>query len=352
VGTAWTVLYNMYPTARFPLALSLPKIDGLAVDLDLRKRVGVPPLRSNHGFGPRIGFDERQHPAVCGILRRKTAVRFYEGRETLKNNLPTIFDRLQSRGIDYIEIKKLISIDLPHAALFFDTHFGPRTPPQILRQTGHWRKLLSDDFLLSAEQKKDVEKTLIAAEMCAWNALIETSFPRLGAWSLFQHFVPTDEGSEPSRIHPDIRIVAIHEKTREKRVAVVPGGKDSVASWGDAWRKAFTTLGLLDLVLKRTRRKRLVSQRHSQAWPIFTKVVIPRLYDFLAPYYRKRGNVWSAKEKVLQRDAFFSKELLEDMRDILIQEHPDVFAGMSLDQLKAAVHRHITQRRKSTESAK
>jgi len=274
-------------------------------------------------------------------------------RETVKNQSATIFDRLQARGIDYGEIKKLVSLVLPHAALFFDTHFGPRTPPQIVRQVGQWRKLLNDDFLLSAEQKRDVEKTLIVAEMCAWNALIESSFPRLGAWNLFQHFVATTgEDSEPSRIRPDIRIVAIHEKTREKRVAVVPGGKDSVAPWGDAWREAFTTLGLLDLVLKRTRRKRLVSQRHSQAWPIFTKVVIPRLYDFLAPYYRKRGNIWSAKEKVLQRDAFFSKELLQDMRDILLQEHPDVFAEMSLDQLKAAVHRHVRQRRKSTDSAK
>jgi hypothetical protein len=270
----------------------------------------------------------------------------------LTDNSPTIFGRLEARGVDYLKIKNQISLCLPHPALYFETHFGPRTPPQILRQTRRWRKLLSNDFLLSTEQRKDVEKNLIAAEMCAWNALIEASFPRLGAWNLLQHFVPTEQGSKPSRIQPDIRIVAIHEKTREKRVAVVPGGKESVDPWGDAWRKAFTTLGLLDLVLKTTRRKRLVSKRHSQAWPIFTKRVIPQLYDFLAPHYRKRGNVWSAKETVLQRDAFFSKELLEDMRDILIQEHPDVFAGMSLDQLKAAVHRHITQRRKSTESAK
>ena len=247
----------------------------------------------------------------------------------MKSDSATIFDRLQARGIDYVEIKKRVSFDLPHAALFFHTHFGPRTPPQILRQTERWRTLLSDDFLLSVEQRNYVEKTLIAAEMCAWNALIETSFPRLGAWNLSQHFVPTGEDSEPSRIHPDIRIVAIHETTREKRVAVVPG-KGSLDPWSDAWRKAFTTLGLLDLVLKRARRKRLVSRRHSQAWPIFTKVVIPRLYDFLAPYYRKRGNIWSAREKVLQRDAFFSKELLEDMRGILLQEHPDVLCRREL----------------------
>jgi hypothetical protein len=55
---------------------------------------------------------------------------------------------------------------------------------------------------------------------------------------------------------------------------------------------------------------------------------------------------------VLRRDAFFSKELLDDMGDILRQEYPQVFANTTRDQLKAAVQRHLASRRKSTESAK
>lgn len=273
-------------------------------------------------------------------------------KELFKSGAQTIFDRLESRRIDYVEIKKLISLDLPHAALYFESHFGPHTPPQVLRQVGRWRQLLEDDFLVPAEQKKEIASTLTRAEMFAWNALIEASFPKLGPWNLSRKFVPTHRDPKPRYIDPDIRIVAIHEKTGETCVAVIPGGKGSGAEWGDEWRKAFVELGLLDLVLKQQRRKRLVSVRHAQAWPIFTRVVIPRLYDFLAPFYRKPGHVWSEKEKVLKRDAFFSKELLEDMRDVLRQEHPRVFAQITLDQLKAAVHRHITNRRKSTESAK
>lgn len=273
-------------------------------------------------------------------------------KEPFKTGAQTIFDRLKSRGIDYVEIKKLISRDLPHAALYFESHFRPHTPPQVLRLAGRWRQLLGTDFLLPEEQRKEFARTLTGAEMFAWNALIEASFPKLGAWNLSRKFVPTHRDPEPRHIYPDIQIVAVHEKTGQKRVAVIPGGKGSGAEWGNEWRQAFAELGVLDLVLKQQRRKRLVSARHSQAWPIFTKVVIPRLYDFLAPFYRKRGHVWSEKEKVLKRDAFFSKELLEDMRDVLRQEHPHVFAQITLDQLKAAVHRHITNRRKSTESAK
>jgi hypothetical protein len=272
--------------------------------------------------------------------------------DSAKGNVPNIFDRLASRGIDYSQIKWIVSADLPHAKWFFDRYFSPHTAPQVLRQANRVRHMLHDDFLLSSEQKAEIEKTLSGAELFAWNALIETSFPKLGPWNLSREFVPTHEDPEPRCIQLEIRIVAIHEATKEKRVALIPGRTNSAATWGDAWRKAFTELELLDLVLKPRRRRRLVAARPSQGWRIFTKVVIPRLYDFLVPFYRKRGHVWSAKENALSRDAFFPKELLEDMLAILRQEYPEVFDRMILEQLKAAIQRHLTHLRQSTEFAK
>ncbi len=273
-------------------------------------------------------------------------------KETSPSQSPTIFGRLTSRGIDYVMIKKQVSFDLPHATLYLERHFGPHTAPQILRQAKRWRRLLDGDFILQAEQRKEMENTLSMWEMFAWNALIEASFPKLGAWNLSRIPLPTHKDPEPRYVHPDIQLVAIHEKTGERRAAVIPGGPANVAGWGEVWREAFAELGLLELVLERQQRVRLVSTRRSQAWPIFTKIVIPRLYDSLAPFYRKRGHVWSDKEEVLKRDAFFPKELLEDMRDILQLEHPDVFPHLTLDQLKAVVQRHIARLRKSTQSAK
>jgi hypothetical protein len=81
-------------------------------------------------------------------------------KQLIKSDSPTIFDRLQSRGIDYVAIKKLISFDLPHAALYFESHFGPHTPPQALQQAGRWRELLDDDFLVPGEQKEEIRRTL------------------------------------------------------------------------------------------------------------------------------------------------------------------------------------------------
>jgi len=269
-----------------------------------------------------------------------------------KDDSRTLFDRLSARGIEYVEIKKIVSFDLPHATLFFERHFGCHSAPQVLRQVRRWNKLLRNDCILSAEQRREFDQTLSAAEMSAWRALIETSFPRLGPWHLSWTFLPTHEDPELRYIHPDIRIVAIQETTHQTRVAIVRGGITEAFSWGESWQRAFADLGLLELVLKRRTRNPLVSARHSQGWPIFTMVVIPRLYVFLAPFYRKRGHIWSAKENVLRRNAFFPKDLLDDMGEILRLEHPGSFPLMTRDQLKAVIQRHIGRTRQSTKSAR
>lgn len=279
------------------------------------------------------------------------------GRSITKKEAPEgdpsgIFERLSRRGIEYVDIKKIVSFDLPHATLFFERHFGAHTARQVLRQIERWKVLLENDFILSAAHRGEIQKALGGIEMFAWNALIEASFPKLGPWRLSRQFLPNRQDPVPRYIDPDLRIVAIHEQTREKRTAVIPGGRGSVADWGNAWRTAFADLGLLEFVLKQESRKRLVAARRPQAWPIFTMSVIPRLYDFLAPFYRKRGHVWSGKENVLSRDAFFPQDLLDDLRDLLQVEHPDLFREITRAQIKAEVQRHIGHTRQSTKSAK
>ena len=226
-----------------------------------------------------------------------------------KSDSLAIFERLSRRGIRYVEIKKIVSLDLPHATLFFERQFGAHTARQVLRQIERWKRLLKGDFILSAAQKREIQKTIGGIEMFAWNALIEASFPKLGPWQMSRRFLPNRHDPELRYIDPDLQIVAIHEETRQKRTALIPGGYSGIADWGNAWRTAFADLGLLGLVLKQESRKRLVVARRPQAWPIFTIGVIPRLYEFLAPFYRKRGHVWSGKENVLTRDAFFPQDL-------------------------------------------
>src|SRR6266851_2045780 len=123
-------------------------------------------------------------------------------RKSLTENAPEsdslgIFDRLARREIQYVEIIKMVSLHLPHATLFFERQFGAHTARQVLRQIERWKRLLKDDFILSAVQKGEIQKALGGIEMFAWNALIEASFPKLGPWRLSKRFLPTGQDPKP-----------------------------------------------------------------------------------------------------------------------------------------------------------
>ena len=84
---------------------------------------------------------------------------------------------------------------------------------------------------------------------------------------------------------------------------------------------------------------------------MYTRFIIPQLYEFLAPHYPQRGN-YSEKRNTPKDDvkARFPKELLQDMLDILQMEHPHVFAQTTVDQLKANIQRHLERKARSIKS--
>jgi hypothetical protein len=267
-----------------------------------------------------------------------------------KTDSRCIFERLESHGIgadEFGAILRIITLDLPQSTLFFEQQFRDSTPQQVVRQTEKWRQLLATDFILSEDQKEEIEKRISLAEMLAWNVLRDMSFPRLGAWLLSWIPLPTLlKDRQAVYLYPDIEIVAIHETSKEKRTVVIPGKKPDGTSPLDAWRRGFEKLGLLDLVLKQRSAKRSVSREQGRPWPVYTQVVVPRLYDFMLPYYRSRGHLWSEKEREGPHDAYYSKDLLEDMLAILQQQHPQAFGPKTTVQLKSVIQRH--RERKST----
>lgn len=279
-------------------------------------------------------------------------------RRKLPRDTRDIFERLKSRGIgpkEYEVIKQIVWLDLPHSALFLQRHLGHRSPQQVLQQVVNWRQFLSSDFLLPEGEKEQVEKSVECAELIAWNSLVEGSFPRLGSWALSRQIrVVERKGNSPKAVQ---RITASRYNTGQKepaetRTAVIVDHTLTGKRWCTAWRKAFEDLGLLDLVLKDTGHKRLVSARGPQAWPVFTQSVIPKLYEYLIPYYPKPGHVWSTKESTLRRNALFPQELLQDMLDILHVEHQDAFESTDIGDLKSVVYRYVAQKRESSKSAK
>jgi len=291
---------------------------------------------------PRVRLTKTlRHSTMAKIRRRKS-----ESRD--------IFERLESHGIgtdEFGEILQIIVLDLPQSTLFFEQQFRDSAPQQVLRQTERWRQLLATDSILPENQRKDIEKSISLAETLAWNVLRDMSFPRLGPWNLSWTAVPTSfRGRQAVHIFPSVEVVAIHESTKERRTALIPGKKADGTSWVPAWRTGFERLGLLGLLLKQRPSKRAVSRERGRPWPIYTQVVIPRLYEYMLPHYRSRGHVWSGKERDFTHDAYYPKDLLQDMLAVLQQQHPYAFARKTADQLKSMIQRH--RERRSTPNPK
>jgi hypothetical protein len=78
---------------------------------------------------------------------------------------------------------------------------------------------------------------------------------------------------------------------------------------------------------------------------MYTQVIIPQLYEFLAPRYSSRAHHSEKRDTAaVQRKALFPKELLEDMLDILRMEYPHIFGQTTLNQLKATIQRHLARK--------
>lgn len=95
------------------------------------------------------------------------------------------------------------------------------------------------------------------------------------------------------------------------------------------------------------------SKRKRQGWPLFTRLIIPRLYEFMAPYYPSPGHYCAKLDGSLaeaKRPARFPKEILADMLEILRQEHPYAFENTTQSQLKSVLQRYLAKRGRSAPS--
>jgi hypothetical protein len=133
---------------------------------------------------------------------------------------------------------------------------------------------------------------------------------------------------------------AVHGETNEIRKVLIPSEEaNDPSKWASAWRRVFEKLGIWELVYRGSVHRHVLSSRHPQAWPIFTQTIIPRLYEYLIPQYKKPGYYSQGRDKYMAGPAQFPKELLEDMLLILRFEYPEFFADANVSQLKAIAHR-------------
>ncbi len=183
---------------------------------------------------------------------------------------------------------------------------------------------------------------------------MQANSPRIGDWCIWYEWIPTgkDESGNPVYIRPALRITARHRDTGEIRQTSIPYEPPDASDWGaNPVITAFKELGLWDHAEKGSLRRFLVSSRKAQGWPMYTQLIIPRLYEFLAPHYTNRGHHSEKRDHAVERRrALFPKELLEDMLEILRMEHPHVFGQTTVNQLKATIQRHLARKAKSIKS--
>ena len=260
---------------------------------------------------------------------------------------PDIFTRLRNRNVEYVEIKQ-VYFDIPQDALLFERQFGDRTFKQALGMVKRWKAVLENDCLLPLGLRAEVEQTVLATESMVWRAIIQVN-DRVGDWQLKWISISTGHGEAgPVYIFPGVRVMAHNSKTKEIREHVIPGEKwNDLKSTGEPVREAFEKLGLWEMLWRGRSLHRLTSKRQPQGWSLYTKVIIPRLYELLAPRYQSPGHHSEridSKDPQLKRPARFPQELLEDMLEILRLETPAFFQDTTLAQLKAVIQRHLSRK--------
>lgn len=259
------------------------------------------------------------------------------------NATAALLARLSKRGIDYTYINKILQYDLPNESLRFAHWFKGRTVSGVLDHIDKWKAILKKDFVLALyDLKGPVERAIFTTEAVVWSALIEFN-QQVGPWDVKIVLLQSGHAEPRGPLYTNTarELRAVHRETKEER-------RTRIQSTGPSLRRAFEAIGLWDQLRKGDLSGTLGSRRSQQGWPIYTRVLIPRLYEFMTPYYKFPGHHWTARHGRRQESkpvAKYPMELLQDMLAILQIEHPSVFNRTTIPQLRAVVRRHLESRR-------
>jgi len=259
-----------------------------------------------------------------------------------------IYEKLERRGIQPGRIKQVVLLNQPREAFFFALHFGNRTIKQVLEHIEWWKQALKGEFLLPDDLKANIAQSMRATEDFVWGVIRENN-ARIGNWDIRWCWLPTaSTGPADGEAFTGMQVKAANLTTGEVRTHELSPRKMKDARRSELYQEAFKALGLSDELWLGAPRPFLISCRDPRGWPLFTRWVIPPLYELLAPAYTSQGHYSETTDNTsphLRRSALYPKELLEDMLELLRTEHPGFFKHMTIAQLKAALQRHVSRTR-------
>jgi hypothetical protein len=223
-----------------------------------------------------------------------------------------------------------------------------------LKQIDSWKGFLGKEWLLSADEKKKLRTLIAGKEILVW-AVIHEMNQSIGPWDIQIVFLVGDHARPLSNGSSETwqKWIAINRITGEPREAFI-----SAEAWidrtkyGAACKQAYETLGLWSEAYKGCVHHGITSNPvDAKSISHHTKVVIPRLYAFLIPYYQVRGHYSSKRDILKTENAVYPKQLLEIMLDILHFEEPEIFRKSNIAQIKAVLQRHFhREKSRSTKS--
>ena len=91
-------------------------------------------------------------------------------------------------------------------------------------------------------------------------------------------------------------------------------------------------------VLSRPVGHRWRSHREPAGWPVLTHQVIPRLYDYLRPYYPVRSY---HDHRQMRPSGHYPAALRRDMTELIALFCPHLSDGLTIERVTAAIQRHV-----------
>lgn len=260
----------------------------------------------------------------------------------MNSSTGAIFTRLQKRRINYADIKQIATFGTPQWSLRFSQHFDNGSIRKAFKEIDKAKKALEEGRNLFPPDARDqTANYLRALELVVTNTWLEINSLPSVKWRVNLLYAVPDFDS-PSEDDGQIFLVAIHRQTKERRRVRI----EAQSFVQDMRKTVETAFGEMSITEQLQDQAILLTsgRRNHHAWPIYTRLVIPALYEYMLPFYgAKAHHSQQLDGDVPRRKALYPKQLFKDMLLILDMEHPDDFSGCSVAKLKAIVQTYHRQ---------
>jgi|GEM_PF-6668966 len=255
---------------------------------------------------------------------------------------PSISERLLQHGIgvlEYTPIKQIASFVLASHTIKYSLEFGNHSFNQSFKQLQLWRKCLENDFFLKEPLRGQLLGHINGLEFIAILAFFEANADESNTWRIECHPIAIAENMHGNKTYGhSFTIKAINKKSNECRTCdvIIKNMRDYRIT---TIQNAFERLGIWGELDKG--KIRGIADRKPYAWPICTKFVIPKLYEYMVSFYPSKGKFSDKRDSLkVSRSAIYNRELFKDMIDVLVREQPVIFTGLTVHKLNANIQRY------------